>query len=116
MNHFKIVLFSFFFAGILISGTTAIRPVYIQVRTELEPNGSDQALPAFAPDSSLVHAHSPSGSQGESVEQIVHTESHHHSSDKSVAGGGVIIGGLATVTFAAVYCYIQVTRRRNDVN
>ncbi|GFS36733.1 RING/U-box superfamily protein [Actinidia rufa] len=37
----------------------------------------------------------------------------HHSSDKSVAGGGVIIGGLATAIFAAVYCYIRVTRRRD---
>ncbi|XP_059664464.1 uncharacterized protein LOC132310296 [Cornus florida] len=34
----------------------------------------------------------------------------HHSSDKSVAGGGVIIGGLVTAIFAAVYCYIRVTR------
>ncbi|CAA3007488.1 uncharacterized protein LOC111386977 [Olea europaea subsp. europaea] len=37
---------------------------------------------------------------------------HHSSSDKSVAGGGVIIGGLVTAIFAAVYCYIRVTRRR----
>ncbi|KAG6416946.1 hypothetical protein SASPL_124387 [Salvia splendens] len=36
----------------------------------------------------------------------------HHSSDKSVAGGGVIIGGLVTAIFAAVYCYIRVTRRK----
>lgn len=36
----------------------------------------------------------------------------HHSSDKSVAGGGVIIGGLVTAIFAAVYCYIRVTRKR----
>lgn len=37
-----------------------------------------------------------------------------HHSDKSVAGGGVIIGGLVTAVFAAVFCYIRVTRRRND--
>ncbi|CAJ1979006.1 unnamed protein product [Sphenostylis stenocarpa] len=37
----------------------------------------------------------------------------HHSSDKSVAGGGVIIGGLVTAIFAAVFCYIRVTRRRD---
>jgi len=35
----------------------------------------------------------------------------HHSTDKSVAGGGVILGGLVTVTFAAVFCYIRVTRK-----
>ncbi|KAJ4982010.1 hypothetical protein NE237_032847 [Protea cynaroides] len=38
----------------------------------------------------------------------------HHSSDRSMAGGGVIIGGLVTFTFATVFCYIRVTRRRND--
>ncbi|KAG6739024.1 hypothetical protein POTOM_058659 [Populus tomentosa] len=37
----------------------------------------------------------------------------HHSSDKSVAGGGVILGGLVTAIFAAVFCYIRVTRRRH---
>ncbi|KAJ6383351.1 hypothetical protein OIU78_026769 [Salix suchowensis] len=37
----------------------------------------------------------------------------HRSSDKSVAGGGFIIGGLATATFAAVFCYIRVTRKRH---
>ncbi|RDX88670.1 hypothetical protein CR513_29712, partial [Mucuna pruriens] len=31
----------------------------------------------------------------------------HHSTDKSVAGGGVIIGGLVTAIFAAVFCYIR---------
>ncbi|OMP06088.1 hypothetical protein CCACVL1_01712 [Corchorus capsularis] len=39
----------------------------------------------------------------------------HHMSDKSVAGGGVIIGGLVTAIFAAVYAYIRVTRKRGVV-
>ncbi|KAB1210096.1 hypothetical protein CJ030_MR6G011328 [Morella rubra] len=39
-----------------------------------------------------------------------------HHADKSVAGGGVIIGGLVTAIFAAVFCYIRVTRRRDDVH
>ncbi|KAJ1379748.1 hypothetical protein SESBI_46627 [Sesbania bispinosa] len=38
----------------------------------------------------------------------------HHSTDKSVAGGGVIIGGLVTATFAAIFCYIRVTRKRDS--
>ncbi|KAI4334059.1 hypothetical protein L6164_018796 [Bauhinia variegata] len=38
----------------------------------------------------------------------------HHSADKSVAGGGVIIGGLVTAICAAVFCYIRVTRKRAD--
>ncbi|CAJ2654938.1 unnamed protein product [Trifolium pratense] len=37
----------------------------------------------------------------------------HHSTDKSVAGGGVIIGGFVTAIFAAVFCYIRVTRKRD---
>nr|GME18744.1 hypothetical protein DM860_009389 [Ipomoea batatas] len=45
--------------------------------------------------------------------ESVETTEHHHS-DKSVAGGGVIIGGLVTAIFAAVYCYIRVTRKRVD--
>ncbi|KAF9590759.1 hypothetical protein IFM89_038286 [Coptis chinensis] len=38
---------------------------------------------------------------------------HHHSSHESIAGGGVIVGGLVTATFATVFCYIRVTRKRN---
>lgn len=35
----------------------------------------------------------------------------HHSVDKSIAGGGVILGGLATTFLVAVICYIRATRR-----
>ncbi|KAK9290832.1 hypothetical protein L1049_009010 [Liquidambar formosana] len=42
---------------------------------------------------------------------------HHHSMDKSVAGGGVILGGLATTFLVAVFCYIRATGRGNtDAN
>ncbi|XP_058076264.1 uncharacterized protein LOC131224832 [Magnolia sinica] len=40
----------------------------------------------------------------------------HHHTDKSVAGAGVILGGLATAIIATVFCYIRVTRRRNGEN
>ncbi|KAK9154377.1 hypothetical protein Sjap_001857 [Stephania japonica] len=36
----------------------------------------------------------------------------HHSVDKSVAGGGVIIGGLATTFIVSIICYIRATRRK----
>lgn len=36
---------------------------------------------------------------------------HHHNVDKSVAGGGVIIAGLATAFVVAIFCYIRATRR-----
>ncbi|MCL7027983.1 hypothetical protein MKW94_025903 [Papaver nudicaule] len=39
---------------------------------------------------------------------------HHHSSSESIAGGTVILGGLVTTIFAAVFCYIRVTRRNNS--
>lgn len=40
---------------------------------------------------------------------------HHrrHPIDRSVAGGGVIVGGLATAFLVAVFCYIQATRRKS---
>ncbi|KAH1098648.1 hypothetical protein J1N35_015569 [Gossypium stocksii] len=37
------------------------------------------------------------------------------SDDGSMAAGGVIIGGLVTVFFAAVFAYIRVTRKKDDV-
>ncbi|CAN4106019.1 unnamed protein product [Withania somnifera] len=40
---------------------------------------------------------------------------HHHSVDKSIFGGGVILGGLATTFFVAIFCYIRATRRKNNV-
>ncbi|CDP11854.1 unnamed protein product [Coffea canephora] len=45
---------------------------------------------------------------------VVRKMSKHHSTDKSVAGGGVIIGGLVAAVFAAVYCYIRVTRKESS--
>ncbi|GMN67526.1 hypothetical protein TIFTF001_036584 [Ficus carica] len=38
----------------------------------------------------------------------------HHSVDKSVAGGGVILGGLATTFLVAVFCYIRATGRHKN--
>ncbi|KAL4340937.1 hypothetical protein GQ457_08G019680 [Hibiscus cannabinus] len=48
--------------------------------------------------------------EGEGGEAI-HLEKPHHSMDKSVAGGGVILGGLATTFLVAVFCYIKATGR-----
>ncbi|KAF3448910.1 hypothetical protein FNV43_RR09627 [Rhamnella rubrinervis] len=43
--------------------------------------------------------------------QEIHQRKPDHSVDKSVAGGGVIIGGLATTFLVAIFCYIRATRR-----
>ncbi|GAB4856811.1 hypothetical protein Ancab_014729 [Ancistrocladus abbreviatus] len=32
--------------------------------------------------------------------------------DRSIAGGGVIVGGLATTFLVAVFCYLRATRRK----
>ncbi|MCD7452971.1 hypothetical protein HAX54_019029 [Datura stramonium] len=40
---------------------------------------------------------------------------HHHSVDKSIFGGGVILGGLATTFFVAIFCYIRATRRKSNI-
>ncbi|KAI8567485.1 hypothetical protein RHMOL_Rhmol02G0125800 [Rhododendron molle] len=37
-----------------------------------------------------------------------------HPSDKSAAGGDVILGGFATALVAAIFCYICVTRRNQE--
>lgn len=47
----------------------------------------------------------------QSQEILLRKHSRHHSVDKSIAGGGVIIGGLATTFMVAVFCYIRATGR-----
>lgn len=59
---------------------------------------------------------SSSGESREAEAPEIRRLGKHHSSDKSVAGGGVIIGGLVTAIFAAVFCYIRVTRKRDGQN
>lgn len=51
--------------------------------------------------------------EGPAIRKLGKDSKHHQ--DKSVAGGGVIIGGLVTAIFAAVFCYIRVTRKRGGV-
>ncbi|XP_023532519.1 uncharacterized protein LOC111794654 [Cucurbita pepo subsp. pepo] len=38
-----------------------------------------------------------------------------HHLHTSMAGGGVLLGGLATAVFAVVFCYIRVTRKPDPV-
>lgn len=46
-----------------------------------------------------------------SIQEEIHHRMPHRSVDKSVAGGGVILGGLATTFLVAIFCYIRATRR-----
>ncbi|XP_010543892.1 PREDICTED: uncharacterized protein LOC104816660 [Tarenaya hassleriana] len=64
------------------------------------------------------HLPSQEGKAPAPAEEAEVRRSHHHSTvDRSVAGGGVILGGLATTFLVAVFCYIRATRKhsaRND--
>ncbi|GAV71164.1 hypothetical protein CFOL_v3_14658 [Cephalotus follicularis] len=65
---------------------------------------------------SVVYQPAPSPDDTKVTEAPVIRRLGRHRSDRSVAGGGVIIGGLVTTIFAAVFCYIRVTRRRGGVH
>ncbi|KAL2478314.1 uncharacterized protein Fot_44639 [Forsythia ovata] len=67
-------------------------------------------------DPQKLVADPPENNERESIEAAEAPQKHHSSSDKSVVGGGVIIGGLVTAIFAAVYCYIRVTRTRTTID
>ncbi|KAG6697492.1 hypothetical protein I3842_09G202800 [Carya illinoinensis] len=79
----------------------------------LSPSEKMQSLEAAS--SSIQTA--PIGTKSEengSVQRqeiLLRKHSQHHSVDKSVAGGGVILGGLATTFLVAVFCYIRATGR-----
>lgn len=67
-------------------------------------------------DSGSSPSLSPEGStnseaSNEQEEEFYLKKHHNRSLDKSVAGGGVILGGLATVFMVAVFCYVRATRR-----
>lgn len=66
---------------------------------------------ADAPSHGQAGGHSDESEDGAEAPEAPEVEEHHRS-NASVAGGGVILGGLATAVLAAVFCYIRVTRRR----
>lgn len=76
---------------------------------------------AEPPATRKLGGHDWSGSEAEAAEvespEVSHLEEtvrrgHHHSTvDRSVAGGGVILGGLATTFLVVVFCYIRATRK-----
>ena len=97
-----------------------------QVSFSITPSPS----PSEAPQSGKKMQSSSEGSvpnhQRNSVEQphydevlgsqggVYLSKQHHHSFDKSIAGGGVILGGLATTFLVSVFCYIRATGRQKS--
>ncbi|MED6110266.1 hypothetical protein PIB30_041377 [Stylosanthes scabra] len=55
---------------------------------------------------------------GEHEQHLLKNEKqHHHAFDNSVAGGGVILGGLATTFLVSIFCYIKATgRKKSDIS
>ncbi|KAJ8549682.1 hypothetical protein K7X08_033389 [Anisodus acutangulus] len=51
--------------------------------------------------------------KGDQAQAVTHIRTH-HSFNKSMAGGDLILGGFATALIASIFCYIRVTRRRNQ--
>ncbi|XP_050116518.1 uncharacterized protein LOC126594317 [Malus sylvestris] len=79
--------------------------------SKTNPKSSD--APALSPRSapSLTRETPETGESVSILEQEIHIQKHHHSMDKSVAGGGVILGGLATTFLVAIFCYIRATAK-----
>ncbi|KAJ0780267.1 hypothetical protein HanPI659440_Chr06g0235711 [Helianthus annuus] len=59
------------------------------------------------------------GSMAEEEDGMYLEKHHHHhisaSVDKSIVGGGVILGGLVMAFVVSIVCYIRATRRRSMV-
>ncbi|KAG2717131.1 hypothetical protein I3760_03G158900 [Carya illinoinensis] len=89
-----------------------VRKLGVVVRVAAQPVSSSAKSSEGEEDSKVAEAPviRRLGKQHESEKK------HHHSDRSDMAGGGVIIGGLFTAIFAAVFCYIRVTRRRDDVH
>ncbi|KAJ7981358.1 putative Basic helix-loop-helix DNA-binding superfamily protein [Quillaja saponaria] len=89
-------------------------PLELKTQTGADSHGgvtkiADQPVPSIAKTSDHENEESKPAEAPE-----IKRMGKHHSTDKSVAGGGVIIGGLITAIFAAVFCYIRVTRKRQE--
>ncbi|KAJ6745150.1 hypothetical protein OIU79_031324 [Salix purpurea] len=103
--------FGFFFlifVGILV--LQAMADGKSEAQNGVKPKGVEEGgKPALSP----LQAEKESGEAEAEAPGIRRLGKHHSPSDKSVAGGGVILGGLVTAIFAAVFCYIRVTRKRH---
>ncbi|KAJ0780265.1 hypothetical protein HanPI659440_Chr06g0235671 [Helianthus annuus] len=79
-------------------------------------NVSKSEPPTTGPSSD----HEDHGGSMAEEEDGIYLEKHHHhhelsSVDKSITGGGVILGGLVMAFVVSIVCYIRATRRRSIV-
>ena len=115
MGAGNIVLVSLVLVEVLLvhamGDTSEVKPAEIKVHNEDEPGW-------VVPREADEPAASPSESSQETREAEapeIRRLGKHHLSNKSAAGGGVIIGGLVTAILAVVFAYIRVTRKRDGV-
>ncbi|PON80445.1 hypothetical protein PanWU01x14_000010 [Parasponia andersonii] len=114
----RLGLFGLILAGILVVQVVADKSK-VSEPNPVEVSKVESGVVSKVADQPVSSATERSEGQEESREAeapgIRRLGKHDHHSDRSVAGGGVIIGGLVTAVFAAVFCYIRVTRKRNSV-
>ncbi|KAL6501398.1 hypothetical protein OROGR_026531 [Orobanche gracilis] len=79
-------------------------------QSEKKMHASFEGSIPYHPKTSVEPHDEVLGSQG----QVHLLKQHHHSFDKSIAGGGVILGGLATTFLVSVFCYIKATGRHKS--
>ncbi|CAN4103427.1 unnamed protein product [Withania somnifera] len=130
MGRFRFMFCYFLLLGILAiqavaeefpSTTSRTHPRKMMVqRALLSTRSAENNIvdpPADVSEKSSIESENENGKGPSSTEEAPESmETKHHHPDKSVAGGGVIVGGLVTAIFTVVYCYIRVTRKRDNVD
>lgn len=115
MGRFRLRLALLLLAQILVLQAMAeVKPFELKTQTEVQPHEKSGHGIADQPVSGVtVNLSEEEGEHKVAEAPEIRRLGKHHYNDKSMAGGGVIIGGLVTAIFAAVFCYIRVTRKRD---
>lgn len=94
---------------LVLQSVAELKPLQLKTQTQVQPHEKNGHEVAEQPVSGSKVSSEYEGAEAPEYRRL----GKHRSTDKSVAGGGVIIGGLVTAIFAAVFCYIRVTRKRD---
>ncbi|GMJ03374.1 hypothetical protein like AT3G09280 [Hibiscus trionum] len=114
----KLVLISLLFLEVLLvhamADTSEAKPAEVNVHNEDDEPGWVVPREADEPAESPYESSQEHG-DGEAEAPEIRRLGKHRSPDESMAGGGVIVGGLAIAVLGVVLAYIRVTRTRDDV-